>query len=66
MDKIKDKSEAYIIQCLVCGATCSVDKEIITELHKEIYNEHQFEIEHSQMIIKGYCKRCQGSVLESS
>lgn len=66
MAKIEDKSKAYVIQCLACGATCSIDKEIITELHKEIYDEYQFEVDHSHLKIKGFCKRCQESVLESS
>lgn len=66
MAKIEDKVKAYVIQCLACGATCSIDKEIITELHKEIYDEYQFEVDHSHLMIKGFCKRCQESVLESS
>ncbi|MEK6766458.1 MAG: hypothetical protein AABY49_09590 [Planctomycetota bacterium] len=66
MAKIEDKAKAYVIQCLACGATCSIDKEIIIGLHKGIYNECQFEIDHSHLMIKGYCKRCQESVLESS
>ena len=52
MDKIEDKAKAYVIQCLTCGATCSIDKEIITGLHKGIYSECQFEIDHSQLKIK--------------
>lgn len=61
LEKCNHENHFYL-KCQRCGSLEHVDCDCIIDLMRHIFFEHNFKINHENIIIKGICENCQKEI----
>ena len=48
----------FYLKCLDCGNLTHIDCDCISDMANHILTEHNFKLNHKQIIINGFCEKC--------